>query len=512
MPQTKLNVPLPNLGLVVDRPGEYVDPRAVTNCQNMAVKSNEISQRNGSEAVGTSLGEQIMGMSELESGIYTYFVRVGLTKTQVLDKDNETWSNIHHTTLSGSADFPISFAFPLISAVKHMVYTNYNDNIRKYNGTGNDADLGGSPPKAKYLLDFGTYLVLAHVIDGGTTYPSRVQWSDTGDPENWSTGSAGSKNLLEDSLEITGLNRFGEFICVHKESAIYLGQLVDTSEKFRFSRKETGVGTIANGSIQNLPDGTQIFLARDGLRLFNGITTSLIPSPIIDELRDSMSPQYVHKAVSVLVRDLDEYWVGIPIGSQTLPETIYKYNYRTGQVYKDPYTNLSTMSLMKRVSDEAWDDDSDSWDSDISTWDDVEELALHRQVMFGDISGNTMLRTTATNDGSTAIDSIWDTKDFTIDDVSKGFNLGQLVRWLGIDIWAKGNSVTLYYSTDSGVTWTKVRKASLDSSYPSDDDPEIFYFDVLSSKIRFRFRNSSASESWTMKKYSLEFVPRERRK
>ena len=453
-----------------------------------------------------------MGMEELEAGINTWMVRVGLTKAEVLNKSAETWASIANTALNGTADQPVDFAFPVLSAVRTMVYTNNNDNIRKFNGTGTDADLGGSPPKCKYVLDFGGYLLLAHIIDSGTTFPTRVQWSDSGDPENWSTGNSGSQELLEDSLEITGLNRFGDFVCVHKERSISLGQLVDTSEIFRFSRKETGVGTIANGSIQNLPDGTQIFLARDGLRLFNGITTVLIPSPVIDELRDSVNPEYAHMSTSVLVKDLDEYWIAIAIGSQTKPETIYKYNYRTRQVYKDPYTDLTAMALMKRTDAESWDSDSDSWDSDTTRWDSVTELALHRQVVFGNEDGETFLRDTSSNDGSTAIDSIFDTKDFTVDDVQPGFNLGQMVRWKGIDLWAIGNGVTLYYSTDSGTTWNLIGTASLTSVYPTDDAPNIKYFDVLSSKVRFRLRNNTLSQSWSLKKYALEFNVRERRK
>ncbi len=513
MPVKKLNIPIPNLGLVVDRPAEFVDARAISNCQNIAIKSNLISQKQGSVALGASLAERIMGMEELESGINTYLVRVGLTKVEVLNKAVPSWSSIANSALSGTQDQPVDFAFPVLAGVKTMVFTNNNDNIRKFNGTGNDADLGGSPPKSKYVLDFGGYLLLAHVIDGGgTTRFARVQWSDSGDPENWSTGNSGSVDLLEDSLEITGINRFGDFVCVHKERSISLGQLVDTSEVFRFSRKETGSGTIANGSIQNLPDGTQIFLARDGLRLFNGVSTALIPSPIIDELRDSMNPEYVHLSTSVIVKDLDEYWVGIAIGSQTLPETIYKYNYRTGQVYKDPFTDMTAMALMKRTDAESWDSDSDSWDSDTTRWDSVTELALHRQVVYANEDGETFLRSTSANDGGSAIDSIWDTKDFTVDDVAQGFNLGQLVRWKSIDLWAVGNAVTLYYSTDSGTSWVVIGTATLSSVYPGDEDPNISYFDVMSSKIRFRLRNSTLGESWTMKKFALEFNVRERRK
>lgn len=507
----RISIPLPTGGLVVDKPAEYIDSHSISNCQNIEINRKLVRKRQGGTALGVSMGERILGMAELESGLDTFFVRVGPTKAQVINKTSLAWTDIDNTALASSEEDQVYFAFPLISADRIMVYTNGVDAIRKYTGSGNDADLGGSPPLCKYLIDFKGYLVLANVTDGDNFF-TRVQWSDTGDPETWTGGNTGSVNLLEDSLEITGLSRFGDFLAVHKESAIYLGQLVNSDEIFRFTRKETGAGAIANGSIQNLPDGTQIFLARDGLRLFNGVSSSLIPSEIIDELRDSVNPQWVKRATSVLVKDLDEYWVGIPIGSQEEPETVYKYNYRTGQVYKDVRTGLMSLALYKKVSQDTWDDDPESWDSDTTRWDNVTELALHRQVVLGDEDGDALLRSSSASDDDAAIDAIWDTKDFNITDIDEDRDVGNMIRWKGLDVWAKGDAITAYYSTDSGSTWVLIGSLDLDSDYPGDDDANQLYFDVLSSKIRFRFRNNTAGESWTLKQYSINYSIREIRK
>ena len=507
----KLSIPIPAGGLVVDRPAEYIDATSISNCANIEISRMLVRKRQGANSLGVTMGERILGQAELEFGINAFFVRVGLTKAQTINKTTLVWTDIDHAALTATVEDQVYFAFPVLSGDRIMVYTNNVDVIRKYTGAGNDADLGGSPPVCKYLIDFKGYLVLANVTIGDNFF-ARVQWSDAGDPEQWATGDAGSVDLLEDSLEITGISRFGDFLAVHKESAIYLGQLVNTSEVFRFTRKETGAGTIAQGSIQSLPDGTQIFLARDGLRLFNGVTSSLIPSPIIDELRDSVNPQWVKRTTSVLVKDLDEYWCGIPIGSQEEPMTVYKYNYRTGQCYKDEREGLMSMALYRRIDQETWDDDPESWDSDVTRWDSVIDLALHRTVVFGYDDGISTIRATATNDVDTAIDSIWDTKDFTIADIDTNKDIGNMIRWKGLDVWAKGNSVTAYYSTDSGMSWTLISAIPLNSDYPGDDAPDIVYFDVVSSKIRFRFRNNTASESWTLKQYVISYAVREVRK
>ena len=281
---------------------------------------------------------------------------------------------------------------------------------------------------------------------------------------------------------------------------------------FRDFVQRKASGLKLTGEVQNLPDGTQIFLARDGLRLFNGVTSTLIPSSIIDELRDSISPQWGYRATSALVLDLDEYWIGIPTGSQENPETVYKYNYRTGQVYKDERIGLTSMALYRRVGSDSWDSDPDSWDSDTTRWNSVLELALFRAVTFSDADGIATIRSTSPNDVSTAIDSIWDTKDFTIADIDPNRDIGNLVRWKGLDIWMKGSTITGYYSIDSGVTWISIGSITLTSDYPGDDTQNIFYFDVISSKIRFRFRNSTVAETWAMKQFVLNYSIREARK
>jgi hypothetical protein len=510
----KISIAIPSGGLVVDKPAEFIDSRSISNCQNIEIKRSIVQKRAGTDALGATMGERIQNAAELESGIQTFFVRVGPTKVETIDKGTLIWTSIANTALSGAEVDQVNFAFPLISAVKFMVFTNGVNNIRKWNGTSTDADLGGSPPKCRFIIDFKGYLFLAYVTDSGTDYPSRVQWSDTADPEEWDplTSNAGAVDLLEDSLPITGISRFGDYVAVHKESAIYLGQLLTTSEVFRFTRKETGSGTIAQGSIQNLPDGTQIFLARDGLRIFNGITSTLIQSSITDELRDSISPQWGYRATSVLVKDLDEYWVGIPTGSQEDPETIYKYNYRTGNVYTDERVGLTCMALYRNVGGDSWDSDASPGDTDTTTWNSVVDLALFKAIVFSNGDGISTIRSSSSNDVDEAIDTIWDTKDFTAADIDETKDLGNLMRWKGLDLWMKGGSVTVYYSIDSGESWINLGSQTLTSSYPLDDTQNIFYFDVVSSKIRFRFRNNTVSETWAMKMFVLNYSTREARK
>lgn len=510
MSRLRLPVRLPVKGLDVSKPAEYIDFTGSPSVQNIEVNREVIRKRLGTGALGSSMGERIMAFSELQIGSATSLLRFGMAGIELYDKVAGTWSSVAGSALTGTANDLFDFAFPILSGSKIMTFTNGVDAIRKYTGSGNTAALGGTPPKAKYMIAFGDYLILANITDGGNTFRSRVKWPDTGLPETWSGGNAGNTDLVEDGQDITGLGLFGSYFTVHKQGAIYLGYPVTTSDVFRFDRKNTGIGASAHQTIRSLPTGEQIFLAMDGLHLFNGNTAPLVESPIMDELRESLSPTYISRSCAIVVRELDEVWFAVPIGSQTNPETIYKYNYRTGRCWRDSRTNLTFMSTYIKTTDETWDSASGTWDSETIRWDDVTSLALNPTPIFGDSTGVSTERTTSANDNGTAIDARFETKDFTAEDF--GGELGQIVRFQGMQVWAKGNGVDLEYSVDSGTTWTGIGTLTLASDYAEDGSPSMSYFDVTNTKVRFRFSNDTAGESFTLKKFYLEAILREQRR
>lgn len=512
---TKLNVPLPSKGLVVDRPAEYVDARSAVNIKNMEYNRSIIRKRYGSSALGSSLGERVMRYFELQVGSSTRLFRVGLTKVEVLNKTTGVWSSVATTPLTGSAADIVDYAFPLLSGTKIAVFTNGIDAIRKCSLTGNDAALGGSPPKAKYLLNFGPYLLLGFITNDGSgnEFGSRVQWCDTGLPETWSGGNANSQDLIEDPEDITGMGMVsGGFCTIHKPNSIYTGQLVTTSDVIRFDLRSGIVGAVSGATISNLPTGEQIYLGSDGIRVFNGASGFLIESPVQDEIRETINPSYAFKSQGIFVKELDEYWVCIATGSDTEPRTIYKYNYRTKQIYKDDRENLCSLGIYQNIAALTWADMTLAWSAVTTRWNSVSLSSLNPTVIFGSSEGVSSKRSSVVfSDNSTAIESVFDTKDFTAEDFGVP-DIDVMMRWAGLEIWAKGDSMKVYYSVDSGSTWTLAATEDLPAAYPDDDSPINVWFDVVKSKIRFRFYNNTAGESFTLKKYQVEASAREARK
>lgn len=453
-----------------------------------------------------ALEEYVMGGRYLLREGIGYNIRVGPSKIQKYNTLKLGWENIHDALLTAANTDPIDFATPLLTGKRILVITNYIDAIKKYEGSSLTADLGGSPPQCKFMTEHKDYLLLAYITSGGT-YPTKVQWCDTSNPEEWSAGNAGNKDLNDDNEDITGMKLFGEYAAVHKNSCIYLGYEVTTSSVYQFDRKATGAGTINHATIQTLPSGDQAFLALDGIRLFNGTTAPNIGGSVTDELRESVNFSYVKRAWSIIVPELDEYWCGVPLGSSQVGDSVYKYNYKSGVVHKDLRTNAISAWRYSNSLNITWDDVATAWDSYAPRWDETSSGTNSLVPLIGDTDGVTMYRDINVNDDNgIAVDAFFETKDFEAD------AKGMFARFLQMEIWAKGNTITVEYSIDSGQTWAGSKTITLDSDYPSDDDPDIYYFDTASTKVRFRFRNLTIGSSFTLKQFVIGYRNRESRK
>ena len=452
-------------------------------------------------------GLDIMAGREFTRTDIKYNIRVGLDKIEYYNSTDDIWVDITGTDLTGTTDDLVDTALPLLSGAEIICITNNKDAIRKWIASGDTADLGGTPPIAKFIQEYKTYLVCAN-IGGGTDISQRVQWSDTADPETWTGGNSGAVDLIEDGGEITGLNLYGNYVAVHKRGSIYLGYLVSSTDIFRFERKSTGRGTIANNSIVNLPTGEQIFLASDGIAVFNGVSATLIEAPINEEIRDEMDDTYAYRSWGVLVKDKDEVMIGIPLSGQTTGETVYKFNYKTRVLYKDDRGGATVAWIGSASAGQSWDQMTGTWDSQTIRWNERGLNEDSDQINIGHSDGTvTRIDETTTSDNGKPIDAYIITKDFQ--------DSQQMIsRWKSMELWAKGGTVDVQYSVDGGSTWvaTHSNPHTLTSEFPEYDSPLVIYFDVVASKIRFKFTNNTDDEALTIKQFIIDYSPREYRR
>ena len=131
--------------------------------------------------------------------------------------------------------------------------------------------------------------------------------------------------------------------------------------------------------------------------------------------------------------------------------------------------------------------------------------------LVGDNNGYVyqLSKTTLNNNGS-AITNRFETPDFVLPDTEEYMNKYMRVSQLIYE--AAGQSITTYWSDDSGLTWSPTQgnggntKAltSVFSAYQQD-------FDTVSKKIRFAFENTSVSSGFDLQYYGFRWEVRSMR-
>jgi len=460
---------LPIKGENTAMPAKYIDDRATPDCQNMLIKRAILQQRCGYTPKGSATTGDIMKIIEHQRQGSSYLVRISTTKVNYWDSGNNDWSDITGASdLTGQNTIPVDATIAKLDGANILVFTNFQDNIKKWTEPGNNiADLGGSPPKAKYCLWFKAFLVIGYLNDGGTIYENTVKWSDINNPELWiveASTQAGCVNLAGKD-PITGLKRLQDFIIVCRERSVWRGAFVGGTAVLQF-KKACDIGFLVGATVCQLPKNVLIGLTQFGLGIFDGMSMQLVAPEIADDLKENINSSYLSKAFAKVVPDLNEYWLFVPTGTDTYPNTVYKFNYETLQVYKDKYSGITAIGQQSEIGS---------------------------PILFGDKDGKVYERDTdKKDDDTTAISSYWTSKDIYLRE-------GYYHYWVGMIIEAKGDKVDISVSTDEGASWSSIKSLSLTSDWKT----YVVYFESFTELIRIKLSNSDSNSSFEVRKLVL---------
>ena len=101
--------------------------------------------------------------------------------------------------------------------------------------------------------------------------------------------------------------------------------------------------------------------------------------------------------------------------------------------------------------------------------------------------------------GSPAIDSYFTTSDVTID--KEEYKI-KMKDFRNVYVDAKGNNLSMYYSTNEGSTWSTVDTDALDST--TIYNLHAFNYAKAARNIRFKFANATASQSYAVRFVGIE--------
>lgn len=509
MPLLRKGVLMPAKGVDFSVPSKFIDARSGFP-QNMRYYRGEMRKRPGKTAYGSAVADasQIMGIGRLElNDGQKWLVRASKKKIERYNTATSLWEVISASDLTGGDGDLVNFTQVTESGL--LIATNGVDNIRKWTGSGNDADLGGSPPKAKYATYLSPYLLLAHIDDGAAVNPWKIQNCDTDSPEVWTGGNTNEYLLSDEPSPIQNIAKLNEYVVAYKKESLYLGYKVDPPDIFRFDCVKTGIGLAAPRSFADA-EGYHYFMGMNNFYRWNGGIPDAIGGPVLDEVFSRISRANIGRCHAIHIQELTEIWFFIVTSGYSWPREIWKYNYRFGFWYYDTCLDITAAGKWEKTSTETWDSESGTWNEALDTWDSGIAIQAWEDIVFGDVNGLvSKLDYDSANDLGVAVESWFISQDYT------GDTLEFSKRWLKLDLWAKaqatGTKLYVDYSINEGDTWVNIPYTSSQSyiSLGTTYVKTTLYFDIRGEQIRFRFRNAESGEIWYIQNFYPYYLVKE---
>lgn len=308
---------------------------------------------------------------------------------------------------------------------------------------------------------FKDHLILINTIAGGTNEPSKVYWSDTGDPTNWSTGNAGFQELFTTRDELIAAKPLGDNLIIYGTRTITKMEFVgDDILLFNFKQMLHGVSVGSEGIGAASPnsvfigDGFHLVAGHDSIYIYKGgFSVEKISEKIFKGFFDvtgEIARDKLSKNFLVFMDERDELFYFYTRSGDTFPAAALVFNLRAGlwwpRVFKQEFTTAGT-----RLSTSAtiWSLMVGTWAESTSTWSSMSLQADFPQVLLPGTDSNVYNYdfVTPTEDG-TAIDFFITSKSFR--------SPGMRLRYDWWEFVLSGTSVELTVSTDGGSTFVSL--------------------------------------------------------
>jgi hypothetical protein len=156
---------------------------------------------------------------------------------------------------------------------------------------------------AKTCESFNNYLILGNVSEGGTTFGSRIRWSDIASLNTWP-----ANNYIDiepnDGDAIVSIKRYQQNVYIFKKRSIY--ELIQTggsgAEAFIVRPVARGIGAWAKNSVKAIENRGILFLGQNGVYMFDGSNFDFISDPIQRKVDAFNRSRFQYAVESVLAK------------------------------------------------------------------------------------------------------------------------------------------------------------------------------------------------------------------
>ncbi len=481
--------------------GQYPDSTPITDAYDGQWNYYEWYLSEAEQAILSDAGwsgkrRVAFGIRDVNPGTYILYIckirfssRGGAGSASAIDTTDEvTTSRLIYGTVNSTVDL-------------RLYYTNLNGYVRFVDSGANqsqillnadDYNTAISYHRARALSGFGSRLHLLGTIEedsGDDKYHLlRDRWCDAGDMDVWDTGTADYEDTVQSPDQIVNAISHGAYDFIYKESSISRTTWVaGEATVFDRSLAYSGDGLVAAKLLMAL-SANMYFVGQVGdFYRYPGVgdpdpTSGLAVRTEIKAALDYSNGQYRKRSFFLYIKEKNLLLILIPTAS-AYPDKAWVYDFRYDRWTKWLFSDGTSTNITAGTSYEG-----------------LRTANLVRGTQFGNSSGDFYeIDFTATNDGAKAIDANWDSKDFA--NPQKGRT--EYTDWGGVYFEAKGASagdtITVSYSIDNGTSWTACTAIALTATWARYRAS----FNINSQLLRIRFANSTISQSFQVRWFSL---------
>jgi hypothetical protein len=280
--------------------------------------------RNGYAPIGqfTAMQNGTVAAAPIGAGAYrpsgTPFIFVG-TATNIY-----TYSASGYTSIQSGLSTTATNGLRFCPYAAFMMATNGTDPIKKFDPATPTVmtTLAAGAPTARYLAVVRGFLMAAYA--GGNA--QRVQWSNTGDPANWSTGGsslAGSQDMATGG-DITGIVG-GEYASVFQESRITRWTFTGDNTVWQVDEIVTDIGCTLPKSLATIGK-ISFFWSNRGFMAFDGVNLDPVGTEKVDRTFQAMLDRNYMDNISAVIDPLRSLYI-VTAPSSNPPNTAFIYNY-----------------------------------------------------------------------------------------------------------------------------------------------------------------------------------------
>jgi len=307
----------------------------------------------------------------------------------------------------------------------YRVFCNETDAPFKISASASAAALTGAPTGAKTCASFFNYLFFGNTTESGTSYPSRLRWSDVNTVDSWPTN-----NYIDlgynDGDSIVDIAVAWRYLLIFKKRSIYAASITGLSGANAFIARPIarGIGCWAKNSVQVIRDHGVFWQGADGIYQMTGFDyfgnpqIHRISEPIWNEFLKINKTQFA-QSTSAKSGKYTQYWLAIATGSLTTNSEILVYDYHLGDTNQHKawttYAGINANALIQ-----VEDNNNQNW------------------IFSGDTTGGVYKHDVGNSDNpsnkSTAITASYTSQDIVLGSPDLDKQLKWIYTFLGTDI------------------------------------------------------------------------------